>query len=196
MKRRDIWALALSGLVAVATTAVGQQQPRQPEQPQQGQPPQQRQQPPQQGQQPWGPGMMQAPGAGMQRGAPGMMGAPGAMAGPGRMGPGAMGGYGMGGIWSLDLSEKQRQQIGEIMARQQKRHWELAARMQEGMAQLNRLYAQDTPDPEEVGEAYSSINEAQREMMESRVRAHNSMWELLTDEQRQQLRGYGWGWQQ
>ncbi|WP_303907846.1 Spy/CpxP family protein refolding chaperone [Thiohalomonas denitrificans] len=174
MNKQIVWAMALSGLmgVLVVTSASAQQQP-----------PQQRS----------GPGMMQGQGTG-----PGMQGGPGMAQGgrgmgPGAMGPGMMGGgYGMGGIWSLNLDEKQRQQIGEIMQQQQKQQWERRARMQEAMNQLNRLYANETPDPEKVGEAYARMSEIQREIAESQVRAHNRMWELLTEEQRQQLRGQGW----
>ncbi|SCZ61673.1 Spy/CpxP family protein refolding chaperone [Thiohalomonas denitrificans] len=173
MKQRNLWALALSGLMGVlAVTGASAQQPQQ--------------------QRP-GPGMMQGQGAGpAMRGGPGMMqGGPGM--GPGMMGPGMMQGYGYGtGIWSLNLTDQQRQQLGEIMQQQQKQQWERRSQMQEAMNQLNQLYAKETPDAEKVGEVYTRMGKIQREIAESQVRAHNRMWELLTEEQRQQLRGQGW----
>ena len=131
-----------------------------------------------------GPGMMGGYGMG-----PGMMGGygmgPGMMGGQG-MGPGMMGG-GMMGIWSLDLSDKQRQQFSAIMQEQQAAHFAQMQGMAREMIEFQKLMAQAKPDPKAVGRAYDGIAKLKREHMLSGIKMRNRIYDLLTDEQRQRL---------
>lgn len=46
---------------------------------------------------------------------------------------------------------------------------------------------QDRPDPDAVGEIHGRMAELHGEMLVSRVRMRNAIYDLLTDEQREQL---------
>lgn len=148
-----------------------------------------------------GPGMM-GPGYGY---GPGMMMGPGAMGGygygPGMMGggygPGMMGGgYGpgmMGAFGAIELSDQQRDQMQQIARELRKQQWDLAEQMMEKQDKLQGLYAQGQPNPEEVGQAYAEIAQLRRQMVEAHVQAQNRMQDVLTEEQREQLRSWNRG---
>ncbi len=150
----------------------------------------------------YGPGMQQGYGPGMAPGyGPGMMGddafGPGAgMQGRrGGQGPGMMGGPGMmmQGIWALDLTAQQREQISNLMAEQHRQTFEQMARAREAMASLQKLYQDQTWNAEAIGEAYGKMFDARRDSIVSMVQMRNKIHGLLTDEQRQQLQSLG-GW--
>jgi Spy/CpxP family protein refolding chaperone len=138
-----------------------------------------------------GPGMMGGYGMG-----PGMMGGYG-------MGPGMMGGYGMGpgmmgvgAIGNLDLSDEQRTKINKISDAERKQHWVIMGQMMEEQNKLRDLYAAEEPDPKKVGAEYGAIAKLRQQMIETHVQADNEMHEVLTKEQREQLRQWnrdGWG---
>ena len=162
------------------------------------------------------PGMMWGGGNGM---GPGMMGGgygPGMMGGYGGygMGPGMMGGYGgmgmMGGGYGmgpgmmmgygalngLDLSDEQRAKIDKIFDAERKQHWSVMGKMMDEQNKLRDLYAQETPDPKKVGAVYGEIAKLRQQMIETHVQASNEMQQVLTKEQREQLRQWnrgGWG---
>ena len=173
-----------------------------------------------------GPGMMwgggYGPGYGMMGGygsygmVPGMMGGyggygmgPGMMGGYGGygMGPGMMwgGGYGMGmmgygPLGSLNLTDEQRAKINKIYDAEQKQHWATMGQMMEQQNKLRDLYSVEEPDPKKVGAVYGQIAKLRQQMLESDVRASNQVQQVLTKEQREQLRewnrgqrGPGWG---
>lgn len=139
-----------------------------------------------------GPGMM-GPGGGMM--GPGMMGPGMGMMGQGMMGPGAgmmgpRGGMMMGPMSEfamLDLSDAQQQQINRIRQETMQKHMGLRQQIMGERQNMRQLLLQDRPDPSSVGDAYDRIAKLRRQMIESRVEAHNRMEGLLTDEQRQQL---------
>lgn len=143
-----------------------------------------------------GPGMMPGYGYGGGEGygyyGPGMMhGGRGGM-GPGMMGGPGMGGPGMmGGIGALDLSKEQREAISDLMASQQRAQFERLARIREAASKLQQLYSQSTWDADAIGQVYGKMFDARREGIVSMIRTRNRILEQLTDEQRQQLRGYG-----
>ncbi|MBB3189272.1 Spy/CpxP family protein refolding chaperone [Halomonas cerina] len=126
-----------------------------------------------------GPGMM-GPGYGQM--GPGMMGP-----GYGQMGPGAMGGGAGSGLWQL-LDDEQRSTMQEL---RQQYHAVQQGRMEEVhklREELTQLMQQERPDPKEVQRIHTRLAELQGTMMADRVRLHNAMQELLTDEQRKRLR--------
>ncbi|MEX2162989.1 MAG: Spy/CpxP family protein refolding chaperone [Sulfuricaulis sp.] len=139
-----------------------------------------------------GPGMMggghggMGPGMGMMGGMMGMgQGMMGGHGGMGMMGPGMMG---LGPLGSLDLSDEQRTKINKISDTQQQQHWAIMGKMMEGQNKLRDLYAADKPDPKKVGAVYGEIGKLQQQMIESHVQATNQMQDILTKEQRDQLR--------
>ena len=126
-----------------------------------------------------GPGMMGPGGMGMMGGmGSGMMG----------MGPAGMGMMGMGPMGMLDLSDEQQSKVGEIMDATRKQQWDLMGRMMDEQSRLRDLYAQDKPDPKQVGAVYAKIFDLKRQMIENGVAAHNSMYDSLTSEQRDELK--------
>lgn len=129
----------------------------------------------------YGPGMM---GGGYGRGGygPGMMGGGCGMMGPGMMEP----------WWSLDLNDKQRAEIDKIMEEQHKSHWPLMSRMFEAQGKLDELYNADKWDSNAINKAYDNLFKIQREMIESHIKSRNRIMELLTPEQREQLKRYRW----
>lgn len=139
-----------------------------------------------------GPGMMgMGPGMGMGSGMMGM--GPGMMGygmGPGMMGHGMMGGYGPGNMPNLD--ESQQRKIIQIQDELRKKHWDLMGKMNDEQAKLNQLYYSGQRDPAAVGKQYQRIQDLRRQMMESSVEAQNRTEAVLTPEQKEQLRGYGW----
>jgi Spy/CpxP family protein refolding chaperone len=153
-----------------------------------------------------GPGMMWG-GYGM---GPGMMGGYGGYGmGPGMMGmgPGMMGGYGMGmmgmgpgmmwGYDALNLTDEQRAKIEKILDAERKQHWSVMGKMLDEQNKLRDLYAQETPDPKKVGAVYGEMAKLRQQMIEAHVQASNEVQQVLTKEQREQLRQWnrgGWGW--
>ncbi len=146
-----------------------------------------------------GPGMMGGYGPGYGMG-PGMMGG----YGPGYgMGPGMMGGYGprsgmgpgmMGGWSGLNLSESQLAQWDKIHDKLQEKHRKLMSEMWEEQAKLAKLYNADKLDPAAIGKSHEKLAKLQREAIEARIEAENKFSEVLTKEQKAQMRrGYGWG---
>jgi len=142
-----------------------------------------------------GPGMMGGYGMG-----PGMMGGygMGMMGGYGGygMGPGMMGGYGMmgfGPLGSLDLSGEQRARINKIIDAEQKQHWAVMGKMMEQQNKMRDLYSADEPDPKKVGAVYGEMAKLQQQMLETHVQASNQVQQVLTKEQREQLREWNRG---
>lgn len=152
-----------------------------------------------------GPGMMggYGPGYGMGphmmgdygRGGmgPGMMGGRGygpGMMGPGMSGPGMMmGGMGrMDAIWSLDLTDEQSGRIDKIHDELHRKHRGLMTQMWDAQDRLRDAYNAENRDPAAIGKAYAQVSELQRQMFESHVQAEKQMEEVLTKEQREQLR--------
>jgi Spy/CpxP family protein refolding chaperone len=137
-----------------------------------------------------GPGMMGGYGPGYGMG-PGMMGG----YGPGYgMGPGMMGGYGWMGM--LDLSDDQRTKINKTMDEERKQHWAIMGKMMEQQNKLRDLYTADKPDPKKVGAVYGEIAKLQQQMVETHLQATNQVQDVLTKEQREQIRQWhrgGWG---
>ncbi|MDT3736970.1 MAG: Spy/CpxP family protein refolding chaperone [Denitratisoma sp.] len=140
-----------------------------------------------------GPGMM-----GGQYG-PGMMGG---QYGPGMMGGGyghgMMGGYGpgmmgaQGGLFGIELDDKQRKSVNAIQDELRRKRWELMGRTMDEQSRLRDLYDAEKRDPKAIGAAYQRIFDLRRQMIEATVAAHNRIEEQLTPEQRKTARDY-WG---
>jgi len=148
-----------------------------------------------------GPGMMWGGGYGGYGMGPGMMGG----YGPGRGMMGGYGGYGMGpgmmmghGAFNgLDLTDEQRTKIDKILDAERQQHWGVMGKMMDEQNKLRDLYAADEPDPKKIGAMYGEIAKLRQQMIETHVQASNQAQQILTKEQREQLRQWrrgGWGW--
>lgn len=155
----------------------------------------------------WGPGMMGQYGPGMMGGyGPGREGyGPGGGYGPGMMGGGGMmggmmGGYsrggmmGLGPLQALDLSEQQLRQITQIQDETRRRNWNVMGKLQDERAHMRDLFLADKRDPAAIGKQSMKIADLRRQLLEAQVDAHNRVEALLSQDQRNQLRGLRRGW--
>jgi len=131
-----------------------------------------------------GPGMMGYGQGGM---GPGMMGY-----GQGGMGHGMMG-FGQGGMspgMMQHLEPEQRRQMRELMQQHRSTQFERMGQMMDLRQEMMEVMHAERPDPEQVQALHGQMGELRGEMMAEMVRMRGNMLDLLTDEQRQQLR---WG---
>ena len=131
-----------------------------------------------------GPDMM----GGMMGGGQGDMG-PGMM--KGMMGGGMMtcpmmGGAGMGMMREV-LDPEQHDEMRALMQEHRPAQFERMGRLMNLREDLMAEMRGERPDPEEVQALHGRMAELHGEMMAERVRLENTMNDLLTDEQRQQL---------
>ena len=131
-----------------------------------------------------GPDMM----GGMMGGGQGDMG-PGMM--KGMMGGGMMtcpmmGGAGMGMMREV-LDPEQYDEMRALMQEHRPAQFERMGRLMNLREDLMAEMRGERPDPEEVQALHGRMAELHGEMMAERVRLENTMNDLLTDEQRQQL---------
>jgi Spy/CpxP family protein refolding chaperone len=136
-----------------------------------------------------GPGMM---GGGYGMG-PGMMGGgygmgPGMMGGGYGMGPGMMG-WG-GPLGTLDLTEKQQEQINRIRDETRKAHWSLMGAMMDEQAKLRDLYSAPKRDQAAIDRAYKNLGQMQQQMYDSSVNAQKRIEAVLTKEQQEKLKSF------
>lgn len=122
--------------------------------------------------------------------------------GPGMMwgaGPGGMGMMGMGALQRLNLTDEQRGKIEKIQDAEHKKHLDVAGKMFDQQTKLRDLTQEDKPDPKKVSAAYGEVAKLHQQMLEVHVQAFNQVQDVLTKEQRDQLKqwrrgGYGPGY--
>ena len=145
-----------------------------------------------------------SPLAGAQ--APGMMGD--GMRGQGMMGQGMMDqgmmgqgmmGQGMGAqqggmLAALNLSDAQREKVLAIQEEHRKKNWAAMGEVRAEQYKLRSLYGADKLDADKVAEQQKKVDELRRQMLKSRIEAHNQIAALLTPEQRKELRQRAPGW--
>ncbi len=150
----------------------------------------------------YGPNMMdqgytQAPDSGSGYYGPGMMGRQGMM-GPGMMGPG-MTGPGLGmmpGMTVTDflnlpgLTDKQREDIRTVEREARREHREALLDMMDARDDFADALAADRPDPERIAQLHEAMSQKQREMIKLSIETRNRIYDLLTEEQREQLQSY------
>lgn len=143
------------------------------------------------------------PGYGQGRGmmGDGMMGR--GMMGQGMMGPGMMGqgmmGPGMGaqqggGLGALDLSDAQREKVLAIREEHRKKNWAAMGEVRAEQYKLRSLYGAERLDADKIAAQQQKVDELRRQMLKSRVEAHNQIAAVLTPEQRKELRERAPGW--
>ena len=126
-------------------------------------------------------------GGGMMGG--GMMG--GGMMGGGMMGGGMMGGHRMGGagpLEALGLSDEQQGKVRDIQRDLQKQHHALMGSMMELRWQSEDNAKSATFDEAAARKHYDAVAALQKRMFETRMEAQKRIQDVLTKEQREQLR--------
>lgn len=114
----------------------------------------------------------------------------------GEMG-GMMGGHGDGMmmkssrhhlVMSLDLNDGQRAKIGKLSDELRRGNWATKGLIMDESAKLRELYQADKRDPAVIGKQYQKIFDLQRQMIEATIAAQNRIEELLTPDQRAELK--------
>lgn len=99
----------------------------------------------------------------------------------------------------LGLSNSQRDAIARIEHDTQQQNQRLLGQIREQQGQLQQLYANDTPDPNKIGQVYERMAGLQRQFIQNNIAAHNEIMALLDADQRRLYTqnlgnpGYG-GW--
>jgi len=106
------------------------------------------------------------------------------------MGPGMMmGGMGpMSGMADM-LDEQQRSSMREMRQEHRATQLQRMGEMMNMRDDMMELMRAERPDPEEVKALHGQMSSLHGEMMADSVRMRNQMQDLLTDEQRAQMRG-------
>ncbi len=126
---------------------------------------------------------------------PGMMGygqggmGPGMMMGQGMMGsmlPCPMMAEGMGMMHRLE--PEQRSEMRGLIQQHRPAQFERMGKMMDLRMELMAAMHAESPDPEQVKSLHGQMGELRGEMMAEMVRMRSSMLDLLTDEQREQLK--------
>ncbi len=136
-----------------------------------------------------GPGMMGGYGGyGM---GPGMMGGYGGYGmGPGMMGGyggNHMGGFGLGPLYRLNLTDEQHKQIDGIEDGLRKKNWGLMGKMQDEMSKLNGL-GTEKQDRSAILAANKRMFELRQQMLENGLDAQDKVESLLTPQQKGQYK--------
>ncbi|SFU96182.1 Spy/CpxP family protein refolding chaperone [Halomonas korlensis] len=148
-----------------------------------------------------GQGMQGGMGHGMMGGGQGGMGSGMMMGGQSGMNSGMMMGgqggmmpcpmmSGMGGMSGMAgmLDEEQQNSLREMRQEHRTSHFERMAEMMNLRDDMMLLMQAERPDPEEVKALHGQMATLHGEMMADKVRMHNQMQDLLTDEQREQMK--------
>jgi Spy/CpxP family protein refolding chaperone len=112
----------------------------------------------------------------------------------GGYGGGMMGGMGMmespraGMVRALALSDEQRTKINKLSDKLQHDNWAAMGAIMDESAKLRDLYEADRRDPAAIGKEYQKIFDMKRQMIEAMITTQNQIEDLLTDEQRAQLK--------
>lgn len=117
---------------------------------------------------------------------------------PGALGqcwPGAAGDYGYGSILEpykrLDLSEQQWSQAKEIQEQMHVRQSQLMRQMRKEHGRLQAMVEREHADPAAIDGQKMKIADLRRQMSEARTAAISRINDLLTPEQRGQIKGSG-----
>ncbi|MYL22644.1 hypothetical protein GLV89_02390 [Halomonas alkaliantarctica] len=126
-------------------------------------------------------------------GGQGGMGAGMMMGGQGGMGFGMMPDAMMGGMGTMFgmsgmLDEQQRSTMREMRQEHRAVQLERMGEMMNLRDDMMQLMQAERPDPEEVKALHGQMASLHGDMLADNVRLHNQMQDLLTDEQRKQMR--------
>lgn len=126
------------------------------------------------------------------------------LAQPQGMGPGMMGGYGPGGygmgpgmMWprdrgiyqALGLSAEQRKKIDQIEEEAAKARWALMGTLHQQSFHMHGMFGPGALDEQEARKAFQAMSDAHKAMFELHLDTRKRVDAVLTDEQREKLRG-------
>ena len=117
----------------------------------------------------------------------GGMPGPGMQRGPGMMGPAMMTPRPFAGV---EFSEEQRKRIQEMMAEERKAHQARVEKMQQFQQQLQKLYMEEKWDSNAITKLYEKMHAEQRKTIAAMAEARNKVIELMTKEQREQMKKF------
>ncbi|MFZ2302279.1 MAG: Spy/CpxP family protein refolding chaperone [Gallionella sp.] len=110
---------------------------------------------------------------------------------------GMKGGYGAGSmmesphadmVMALDLGSEQRSGINKLSDELRHDNWAVMGLIMDESAILRDLYGAEKRDPSAIGKVYQKIFDLKRRMIEAMIDNQNRVEELLTPEQRAQLK--------
>jgi len=87
----------------------------------------------------------------------------------------------------LDLTDAQRAEFRALRHAHREAQFERMARMMNEREDMHALMAAEQPDPDEVRQQHGRMAEIRGEILAEQVRFRNSVMDLLTEDQRQQL---------
>jgi Spy/CpxP family protein refolding chaperone len=106
------------------------------------------------------------------------------------MGPGMM-----GGLWRLDLTDAQRQQVLKIQDDLRRKNWDLLGKQQDEEAKLRDAYfGAAKRDRAAIVDAYRRIGDLRLQRIENALDAAEKIEGVLTPQQRDQLKRWGPWW--
>lgn len=92
-------------------------------------------------------------------------------------------------VHGLDLTDEQKKQVRQITRDLRNKHWDMMKQRMELADQLEEAYsAGDKPDPAKIGELYGKTFDIRRQMIQQSIETKNKIYDLLTAEQREQLK--------
>jgi protein CpxP len=100
---------------------------------------------------------------------------------------GYMGGPMMGSLYGLNLTKEQRKKIRDLRKKLRQSNFKLMMQLMDETDKLYDLYSQETPNPKDVGKVYEGIFSVKRKMIENHIQERNSIYALLTAEQKKQF---------
>jgi len=117
------------------------------------------------------------------------------MMGRGMMDGGMRGSGQQGGMFAaLNLTDEQRQKVLAIQEEHRKKNWAAMGEVRAEQHKLRSLYGAEKLDADKLAEQQKKVDELRRQLLKSRVEAHNQMSALLTPEQRKLLRQHAPWW--
>lgn len=90
----------------------------------------------------------------------------------------------------VQFTPEQQQRINAMMEQERVAHQERLGRMHRSQQKLQQLYQAEIWDPRAITSAYDEIFAEQRKTVEAMAKARNRVYELMTPEQRQQMRQF------
>ena len=95
---------------------------------------------------------------------------------------------GMSMIWALNLSEDQKSKVYKLSDELVHTNWATQGLINDETAKLRDLYEADKRDPTAIGKEYQRIFDLKRQMIEAYLNTQNRISELLTSEQRDEMK--------
>jgi Spy/CpxP family protein refolding chaperone len=124
---------------------------------------------------------------------PGMMGPGGGMMAPGAqrpaMGPG-MASPAPRPFAGVQFNEEQKKRINEMMEQERQAHQKRVAKMQQYQQQLQKLYLEERWDAKAITQLYEKMHAEQRKTIAAMAEARNKVYDLMSEEQREQMRKF------